>query len=183
MNLQVRASLYYGFLNAAGCFFFSLILYFAGKNPLGTWGWLGVWIPIVFMVAGVRAHRDIDLGGAINYSHAFATSFLVALSGAIMFCILIYLFGILVGTNITSMMISESAEKIEKAKSDLDKDLYDKAKHSLEEMKLSPSYTLFRMVLGEITIRSLCGFLFSLIVAGFMKKDIALSADPDHDQD
>jgi hypothetical protein len=181
MNLQIRASLYYGFLNAAACFFFSLILYFAGKNPLGSWAWLGVWIPIVFMVAGVKAHRDIDLGGIIQYSHALATSFLVALSGAIMFCILIYLFGILAGTNITSMMVAESAEKIAKAKPDLDKELYEKAMHSLQEMELSPSYTLYRMALGEFTIRILRGFLISLIVAGFMKRDIPYSAEPDNE--
>jgi len=179
MNLQLRTSVYYGFLCAASCFFFVLILYFAGKYPLGKWSWLGSWIPVIFMIRGVKAHRDIDLGGSITYGEAVGTSYLVALSNALMFCILVYLFGILVGTNIISLMISESAAGIEKAKSFMSEEIYDSAMNSLEEMKTSPSYTLFRMVLGEFTVKSIGGIIISFIIAAFMKKAIPLSENSD----
>lgn len=178
--MQLRTSVYYGFLCAASCFFFMLILYFAGKYPLGKWSWLGTWIPIVFMIRGVKAHRDIDLGGSISYGEAFGTSYLVALSNAVMLGILIYLFGILVGTNIISMMISESAEKIEKAKSFMTEEVYESAMNSLEEMKSSPSYTLFRIVLGDFTIKSIGGIIVSFVIASVMKKQMPFAADTEH---
>jgi hypothetical protein len=181
MNMQLRTSVYYGFLCAASCFFFMLLLYFAGKYPLGKWSWLGTWIPIVFMIRGVKAHRDIDLGGSITYRQAFGTSYLVALSNAIMLCLLIFLFGILVGTNIISLMISESVEKLEKAKSFMTEEVYESAMNSLEEMKANQSYTLFRIVLGEFTVKSIGGIIVSMVVASFMKKEIRLSSATESD--
>ena len=170
MNTQFRTSLYYGFFSAISCFIFFLIIYFIGKNPVGNWSWLGFWIPILFMILGVKAHRDIDLGGTINYGHALGTSFIVAVSGALMFAILAYLFGILIGTNIPSMMISESAEQIEKAKQYMGETMYEKAMMSLEEMKGNTFYALFKIMLGDFEGKVIGGFIVSLLVAAFMKK-------------
>jgi hypothetical protein len=180
LNLQLRTSVYYGFLCAAACFFFTLILYFSGKNPLGKWSWLGSWIPIIFMWRGAIAHRDIDLGGSISYRQALGASYMVALSSAIMFCILVYLFGIMAGTNFSQVMISELREWIEKAKPFIGHEFYEKAKDSILEMQGNHSYTLFKMVLADFIGKATGGFIISLIVSAFIRKRIPLTANPEH---
>jgi len=131
------------------------------------------------MWRGAIAHRDIDLGGAITYRQALGTSYLVALSSAIMFCILVYLFGMVAGTNISSLMISELAEGIEKAKPYMSDEFYERAMDSLTEMQNNHSYALFKMVLGDFIGKAIGGFIISLIVAAFIKKGIPLPANPE----
>jgi len=110
----------------------------------------------------------------INYRHGLGTSFLIAIACGLMFGILAYLFGILIGTDIPAMHIAESAKGIERGKSFMREEMYEQAMLALEEMKGNPYYALFRIMLSDFGGKIIGGFLVSLLVAAFMKK----SANP-----
>jgi len=148
-----------------------VLLFFMNKNPLGAWGWLSVWIPIVAIILGTKAHRDKDLDGYVSYSRALGTGMLVALSGGFVFEVLAFAFTTLTGDKLIIMYLEDSAEKLTMAQAFLSPEMYEKAMTALDELKNNHARALSQVLSGDFFWKVVGGFFVSLIIAAVFKKD------------
>lgn len=165
----MRTALQYGAYSGLSCFAFFLLLYYSGHNPLGKWSWLGAWIPIVFIAVGTKHFRDVVLDGYINYGKALSIGTLISAAAAITFSLLVYCFGSVIATSLAEMQFNDAVNTLEKGKDILGEEWYEKTMTQLEESK--NTITTASIAFNDFFSKSLGGFIVSLIVAAFYKRE------------
>jgi hypothetical protein len=173
MNNQalLKTSIKYGTILGLGNFIIFLIVYFMGKNPLGNWSWIGVWIVILLIILGTKEHRDKDLGGFMTYGRGLGIGMLITILGGLLFCVIMVSFGQFIDASIPQMQIDEFYAGMEKMKSLLSQEQYDKIMVTFEMTK--DKFTMPQIALSNFEIKLVGGLIISLITAGvFMRRRI-----------
>ena len=164
MNTPGKAILNFGAMSGLGSFAVFLLLYYLGWNPLGQASWLGAWVPVVFICLSTAYVRNHLMGGYMSYGQAYRTGFLTAFGGAVLFSLMLYLFGKVIDPGLVESYKSEMLEGLENTKSIIGENLYESSVENLDKT------TLFTIASGDFFSKALGGILVSLITAGFYRK-------------
>ncbi len=164
----IKTALNYGAMSGLGSFAMFLLLYWTSSNPLGQISWLGVWIPIVFIVLGTKHYRENEGLGYIRYWQAFRVGFLTAACGGFLFALLVWTFASVIDVNIVerfkeeSLMYLEQSEQL--SKSMFGDKLYDASIENIEKI------TTTSIASQEFWNKTFGGLIISFITAGILRK-------------
>ena len=166
---NIRTPLNFGSIAGICSFAIFLLLYLTGYNPLGNLSWTAAWVPIVFIILGIKKHRDDNLNGFMSYGQALGIGCMIAIVFASFYGILVYIFGVLIDPGIVELSKREAMESMEKASEQLPQifgeEMYDKMLEQIDEISISS------ISLSEFTNKLIWGILISLISAAFLKKN------------
>ena len=163
-----KTAVNFGAMSGLSCFAIFILLYKMGINPLGPGSWMAIWIPPLFIFLGTRRFRNVELKGFISFGAAFRASFLTASSGALLYALLIYIFGTLIDPlvldNFKEMMLTELEQTESMMRSVLGDSIYEK---SIEEIN---NTTFKSMAMNDFFNKTIGGALFGLITAAILKR-------------
>ena len=156
-------------MNGISVFALFLILWEAGKNPLGNWSIPGWILPVIFTIFAIRDHRNKDSEGYITYGRGVGTGLLVAIFSGFLFAALMYYFVIFFAANIPQMQIDAAYANLERVKEMITSDQYNSTLKKIEEAK--SSMTPGGLAFSSFEARILGGLIISLIVAAVYRKN------------
>jgi hypothetical protein len=165
MNTKLAAN--YGTISGLIAFAYFVILASNDLNPLGNWKFIASIIPIYFIYAGVKKHRNENFGGYIKYGQAFSFSLAITFFYATTFAALVYIYGKAIDTDIVGIVKADTLQQVDKLSEVLgdDSKMVDKAVSELEKM------TIGSLAMGEYWNKIIWGFILGLIVSAFLKKE------------
>ena len=142
-----------------------LIFYFMGtdvKSKAPQWiNWL---LLITFIVLGVKNYRDQDLGGTIAYGKALGTGTLISIFGGIVSGAFTLIFFVWIAPEMTQKIMDMSQQQL------MDQGMSEEQiATALDYTKkfMTPTWLFIFSILGTTFI----GFLFSLVISIFLKKE------------
>jgi hypothetical protein len=162
MNLsQGNPSLNYGSVSGLLCFAGFAGAFYAGVNPFGTVTWLWVWVPVLMIVMAIKAVRNIEPGGPFSFGRAFKVGILTAFFSSTLYCLLFYLFGMLV-PDVMNTYMEQVEEGMKAAQSFISEDFMDKMYEELEKTTVSD------IAFSEFFRKMIGGLLVSLVAAAVL---------------
>jgi hypothetical protein len=154
---------------------FTVVLHFAGVLMSSGYGMLVYLMVILALVMGVRNYRDTDLGGYINYGHAFGTSMLILVYGAIVYGAFMYLYYATFGADQIPVLIQQTEEATMKMMEKFDMD-ESKIEEVLDAQR--SSFTPPRLALNHAGGVLFWGGLIALITSAFVRRKPELTEPP-----
>ena len=168
MDERIKIPLNYGSMAGGLAFLFFLIYYAFGFNPIGNITWLTFWIPIPFIVMGIKKFREEQGGGYITYGNAFRIGFIISFMYASLFAMLVYLFGAFIDGSFIEDIIATTATEMENNRemmiSLMGEEYYEQTLNEILEL------TIGSQAMSEFFNKMLFTFVSTLIAAGFLKK-------------
>lgn len=166
MNISpaLRTTLNFGALSGLSGFLIFLALYYKGVNPLGQSSWLGSWIPVVFICISTKYIRNKLLGGFIAYWQAFRTGLLTGFFGALLFSLLIYIFGRIIDPSLVDLYKNEALQSLEETKFLFSDAFYEDSLKSINDISIS------QLAYNDFFMKLLGAALVSLITAAVYRK-------------
>jgi hypothetical protein len=163
-----KSSVNFGAMYGLACFAMFLLIYWAGKNPLGPASWLAVWIPPLFIVLSIRYYRNNILGGTITFGEALRAGLITVLSGAMLYSLFVVIFGKLIDPEMIDSLKEQLLTELETMEAMVKNMMGDAMyENSIEEIK---GMTLGRQAFSEFLNKSLSGLVYSLIAAAALKR-------------
>jgi hypothetical protein len=157
-------ALKYGAYSGILSFVIFAAVYFKGYNPLGSSGWLGFWVPILFITLGIIYYRDRMNGGAIKFGEAFRLGFYINLSSAILFVSMVYIFCSLYDPSLVERQKNETLQQLEQSKHLYSPGFYKELVKGIEYI------TLGSLTTADFFFKAAGGTIVSLIAALILKK-------------
>ena len=164
---QLKFSMNYGAILGVVFIILSVLFYLAGMHGTDSqWTqWLYYAIMIGMIIYSIKVYRDAYLGGAIGFGHALGTGVLVVLFGSLIYAVYTYVFLAFIDASIIDQIVTTAEEDmINKGMSDEE---IEQAMSFSRRFMTSPSLISFFMMISFVFF----GFIFSLIISLFMKKD------------
>jgi hypothetical protein len=159
-----KAAMGYGALLGLGLIIISVIFYLIGKSDSGIVQYLNYAAIIAALIYGIKDYRDNYLGGYISYGKSLGTGTLIALFASIITAFYLFIFL----SFIDQAFIANIVEKSMQAMREQNK--------TEEEIEMAMKYshiwanpTMFAII--SIIGTTFIGFIFSLIISIFMKKE------------
>lgn len=165
----MRTALNIGALFGLCSFVFFLLMYYSGLNPLGPSSWLGLWIPMVFIIWSIRHYRDHECGGYVSYWRAFRTGLLTTMCGALLSALLLYIFGTIGATGLLEDYKEQMLKGLEETEKMMRSMLGDKA-FDMTVDNISQT-TLSSLASSDFFNKTFGGVFVSLIVSAFLKRN------------
>lgn len=162
---QTKVAMNYGTLFGLGGVVISLLFYFMGtdiQSKLPTY--ITDTVLCIFIIIGIKSYRDEDLGGYISYGKSLGTGTLISLFGGIITAIYLVLFFKYIAPDMIQRILDSTQQKlIEEGMSD------DKIEMAMSYTRkfMTPIWFFGLSLIGT----AFMGFLFSLIISIFMKKE------------
>ncbi len=172
-----KTALNFGAMSALAGFAVFLGLYYSGYNPLGPSSWAGAWIPILFMVLGIKNYRDHASNGYVSYWKAFRCGLLIASCGAFLYSLLVYIFGTIVDQQLLESFKAESLIYLEQTE-ELSKSVFGESVYQASVDNIQKS-TMSTIASQEFFNKMFGGFLVSFITAAFLRKNPPINSMPD----
>lgn len=162
-NIMIKTSMNYGAITGLVMIVASLIFYSIGILFSSSFQFLNYFIILGAIYVSCRKYRDEMMEGALSYGKALIFGTLV-----IFFASIIYGFYTYVLYQLDPEMISKYLEVIKQAlrERNMDQEQYD-TMINFYKMIISPLFLAFSEILGK----TILGFLFSLIISYFIKKN------------
>lgn len=162
---QTKVAITYGVMYGLASAAVMLIFYFLGtdvksKAPQYV-GWV---LLILFIVLGIKSHRDQDLAGQIGYGKALGTGTLISIFGGVISGIFTLLFFTVIAPEMIQKIMDMSQQQLtEQGMSE------EQIAVAMDYTKrfMTPTWLFIFSVLG-ITFM---GFVFSLLISIFLKKE------------
>lgn len=154
-----------GVIGGLAYFVLFCLLYFMGFNPLGNASWIGFIVFPTMLVYSIKNYRDKYLDGAISFGKAFQTGLTTSFFYASFVGILVYLFGLTIGTDLVQLQIDEAMKGMEYASKYIGEDMTDTIIEELKKMNIG------RLAWGDFQNKFIGGLILSLIIAAFLKKE------------
>lgn len=162
---QTKVAMHYGTYYGLSAAVVFLIFYLVGTDVQSRVPqWVGWVLLVIFIVLGIKSHRDEDLGGHISYGKSLGTGVLISLFGGIITGAYTVLFFTTIAPDMLEKLIAASQENL------LEQGLDEKSiERSMQYMKMfmTPVWMFIFSILGT----AFFGFLLSLIISVFMKKE------------
>lgn len=158
-----QTTLTWGVITGFAGVVYSLILYFAGLILNKPAGYVGIIISIAGIYLGIKAYRDQSLDGYISYGRALGTGVLISLYASIITIV----YSILLYTVIDPELINKSLEmsREQMAGRSMSEEQIEKG------LEFSKKFFVPFIVVGVFFVGNFIGFIISLIVSAFLKKD------------
>jgi hypothetical protein len=162
---QLKVAMNYGTLYGLAGVALTLLFYFLGVDLQSRIPQvINYAILITFISMGIKSYRDEDLGGFISYGKSLGTGTLIGLFGGIISAIFIVIFFNYIAPEMIQKILDSSQQKLaEKGMSD---EQIEQA-ISITRMFMKPVWLFLFSILGS----TFAGFLFSLIISIFTKKE------------
>ncbi len=162
---QTKLAMTYGaYYGLSGSVVF-LLFYFMGTDIQSSVPqWIGYLIMILFIILGIKSYRDEDLGGYISYGKSLGTGILIATFGGIITGAFTILFFTTIAPDMLEKLVAASQEKM------MEQGMDEKSMEMAQEFTrkfMTPEWMFLLSIIGS----AFMGFLFSLIISVFMKKD------------
>lgn len=161
----IKIALHYGVLSGLIYFVFYLLLYLTGMNVFGMAGFLGIWIPVAFIIPATRNYRESQPGFRLRYGQAFAVGIFTSLFSSSLFGLCYYLFGTLYATNLLELYRIQAELSLEEGKNILSENMMDLAMEGIENT------TMGSLSFSESFNKLLWGGVVSLITAAFLREN------------
>ena len=158
-----KAAMNYGAILGLGLVIISIVFYFFGKSESQGLQYLGYLVIITSIVIGIKNYRDNELEGLISYGKALHIGTLISLFGSIIIAFYLYVLLTFIDNSLMDKMLETSRQAME------DRGMTD------EQLEIAIKYqkmvmTPMMFAIATIISYTIVGFLFSLIIAGFLKK-------------
>lgn len=119
---------------------------------------------VIFIVMGIKSYRDEDLGGSISYSKALGTGILISIFGGIISAVFTLIFFTYIAPDMAQKLLDTIQQNL------------GEQGYTEEQIEMSMTYarkTMTPIFLFIFTVigAAFMGFLFSLIISLFMKKE------------
>lgn len=149
-------------------FGFFLLYYFFGVNPIGKISWLSFWVPIPFIIYGIKKTSEEEHEGFISFGQAFRQGILISFVYASLFAMLVYIFGTFIDGTFITDFIDESARNLNENKDAIISLIGEEAfKRNAEEIL---SLTIAKYARMDFFNKFIFGVFISLLSALFLKK-------------
>jgi len=169
MTQGLKTILNFGAYIGLADFIIFLILYLSGFNPLGPASWLGAIFPVILMVYGAKVYRVYCMDGYMNYGKSFSTILSIGIAGAILFGIMVYMFGTIIDPSIVEMKINEAVEIFEKLRKMMGDDWYEK-NLALVANEIHDKMNMGSIVRDDVTSKFLGALLVAFVASFFVRK-------------
>jgi hypothetical protein len=162
---QTKVAMNYGLLYGLSGTAVFLLFYFLGTDLQSKLPqYINYVILILFIVMGVKSYRDEDLGGHISYGKSLGTGVLIALFGGIISGIFSLIFFKYIAPEMIQKILDTTQQGLtEKGLTDEQME----AAMTWTRKFMQPAWLFVFSILGS----AFAGFLFSLIISVFMKKE------------
>ncbi len=165
---QTKVAMNYGTIfGLAGVVIF-LLFYFMGTDIQSRLPqWISYGVLCVFIVIGIKSYRDEDLGGYIGYGKSLWTGVLISFFGGVITAIFTILFFKFISPEMIQRILDSTQQSlVEKGMSD------DQIEMAMDYTRtfMTPIWLFTFSVLGT----TFMGFIFSLFISIFMKKEESL---------
>jgi hypothetical protein len=163
-NCLSKTAVNYGAMSGLASFIVFLALYFKGVNPLGNASWLGVWIPIVFIILSTKFYRTQCLEGFITYGQAMKIGLWTSFAAALLFSLLVYIFVTIIDGNVLELYKNEIRSGLEEIKYMLSKQLYEQL------MENNEKETIAMIAYKDFFMKMVGGLIVSFITSAMYRK-------------
>ena len=158
----VKNAMNYGSIIGIALVIISLLFYMMNETS-EIQNYLGYLALAVGVYIGVKHHRDNELGGLMSYGKALSSGTLISFFASIIMAFYLYVFILFIDPSLVDVIL-EKAEN----------DMID-AGNSDKEIEMGMKYTMmfvtpFWMSAMSVLVYTIIGFIFSLIIATFLKK-------------
>lgn len=164
---MVMPALQYGVLTAIGLIALTLIIYFADLQTERWVAWIGYLILLAGLFLGTKAFRDEFNGGFISYGRSLGFGTLTIFFAAIISAVFVFIFYKFVAPDAMGPIKAAAEEQMLRANPNMSDQEYDMAMRFV-----SPGFIAITTVFSYTFI----GFVLSLIVSAFLKKNDPLEA-------
>jgi riboflavin transporter FmnP len=163
-TLFYKSALYYGLMLGLVLILFDIILWSTHLKESTIIHNLSLIIIIAGIVIGIKKYRDKINNGIISYSKALGLGTLIIFITSVVLAIYYYLFYTVIDTEAISKIIELSEEKM--IETGLDDEQIDIT------LEMTKKFTTpFMLSIGTIFSVTFWGFIFSLIISLFLKKE------------
>jgi len=159
-----KTALHYGSLCGLSMFGFYALLHYSGFNIFGNISLTGIWIPLLFIIRALKTHRNVNLGGSMNYGQGFRMGITTSFFSALLFGLLFYLWGVFLETGLANEYKIYASQSLEQGRELLSDSFVEQALDSIEEATISS------LAFSESLSKVFGGVLITLIAAGFLKR-------------
>lgn len=162
---QNQAAITYGtFYGLSGIVVF-MLFYLLG-TPISSKApqYIGYILMIIFIILGVKSHRDADLGGYIGYGKSLGTGTLIAFFGGLISGFFTVIFFKYIAPDAMQQIMEEAQRNM--AQQGLSEEQMQKGLEYAKKFS-TPLWLFMFSALGS----AFMGFIFSLIISVFMKKE------------
>ncbi len=162
---QNKVAMNYGLLFGLSGVAVFLLFYFMGANVQSRWpSYLTYTLLAVFLVMGIKSYRDEDLGGELGYGKAVGTGVLISIYGGIIIGGFTAMFFLYIAPEMTERIIEAAQQNM--LDQGMSEDQIEMAS-SMTRKFMTPMWLFFLSILGY----AFTGFIFSLIIGIFLKKE------------
>ena len=160
----VKNAMNYGAIIGIALIIISLLFYMMNETTSEIQNYLGYLVLAVGVYLGVKNYRDNELNGLMSYGKALGSGTLISFFASIIMAFYLYIFIFFIDPSLVDVIL-EQAEN----------DMID-AGQSDEQIALAMKYTRmfvtpFWMSIMSVVVYTVIGFVFSLIIAIFLKKE------------
>ena len=162
----IKHTMKFGALIGSALIFFSVLLFIFGINQ-NQYQFPGYLIMAVGIIMGIKQYRDAILNGFITYKHSLKIGTFIGLFSAFIFNFYIYIFYKYIDPSQLDIIIEQVKTQMSQGRSEEEVDM---AMQIMDKL-FSPGWMFISGLFGYTFV----GFLFSLIISIFLKKENLMS--------
>ncbi|HCT30953.1 MAG TPA: hypothetical protein DIW31_09525 [Bacteroidales bacterium] len=160
----------WGLITGIASIVYTFILYFAGLMQNKPIQYAGIIITIVCLYLGIKAVRDQYLGGVISYGKSLGTGVLISLFSTIVSLIFLTILYTVIDQGLIDLALQDSIEKMTERGMSSDQ---------IEQgMAMARRFFIPSLLIGGLFFGTFLGFLISLVLSAFLKKEENLLVNP-----
>jgi len=159
----LQATLTWGLITGLAGVVYTLILYFTGLMQNKPIQFAGMIITILCLYLGIKSVRDQNYSGFISYSKSLVTGVLISLFSTIVSLLFIIILYTIIDSGLIDIALQESANQM--AGRGMSEDQIEKG------LAISRKFFIPFMAFGVLFFGTLSGFVISLILSIFLKKE------------
>ena len=162
---QLKVAMNYGAIYGLSSIAVFLIFYFIGTDVQSKLPqWISYLLLIALIIIGIKSYRDEDLEGYISYGKSLGTGTMIALFGGVITGFFTLLFFTYLAPEMVQRILDETQKNL--TENGMSEEQIEMT-ISYSKKFMTPMWLFFFSILGSAFL----GFLFSLIISIFMKKE------------
>lgn len=162
---QTKVAMNFGAMYGLASAAMMLIFYFMGADMQAKAPqYLGYLLLILFTFMGIKNYRDQDLGGYISYGKSLGTGVLISVFGGVVTGAFTLLLFLLIAPEMTQKILDMTQQRL--VEQGMPEDQIAMAMEYTRKF-MTPTWLFIFSILGS----AFMGFIFSLIISIFMKKE------------
>ncbi|MFC2087202.1 DUF4199 domain-containing protein [Bacteroidota bacterium] len=160
-----KNSMNYGAILGVTLIALTLLLYLVNRSFSKSFNWVEYLIIISVITIGTKSLRDKEMGGAISFTQALGSGILISFFGSIFVAFFTYVLYVIIDPG----LLEELFEFNEELMQEQGKFSEEKIEYRMNIMR--ETITPLRLSLFVIPVYTFVGFLLSLLVSIFLKKE------------